>query len=397
MGTRQHPEAAAFEAGLLDHPHDIARWSAYSDYLTEQGDPRGEFMRVQLALEDESLSAADRKKLKAAEAELLAAHEREWLGPLAEFTVKDDWSVRPPVTHVFERGWLRRVEFEELCVDHARALVACPGAQFLRELVIHTMTLGDLYEPGPDVPEGTDQLDAKLHVLAAGPFLRAVRAFHLGSPATLGENYFFSGHFFGAAAHLVVRQMPRVERLELHAYDVDTAAVFAMPMPELRHLSVMLVSRYPLELLAANPSVSKLESLQCQPCGRDPGACIRLEHLQAICRSPYLKQLTTLCLRLTDFGDAGVRELIDSDALARLRVLDLRGGCVTDAGARLLAVSPHLRGLTFLNLGRNALTDAGVAMLQATGVNVHCGDQHTDTVVDLEHHIPDYLYDGDTE
>src|SRR5689334_18472472 len=50
--------AEAFEAGLLDHPEDIARWSAYSDYLTEQGDPRGEFMRVQLLLEDESLSAA---------------------------------------------------------------------------------------------------------------------------------------------------------------------------------------------------------------------------------------------------------------------------------------------------------------------------------------------------
>lgn len=406
MSEQHDPAAAAFEAGLLDYPDDLARWSAYSDYLSERGNPRGEFMRVQLALEDESLSAADRGALKKAEADLLEAHEREWLGTLAPLTVDAPremtsggrrYPIDPPVRHAFERGWLRRVEFDELRVDHARALAACPGARLLREVVIANMTYEDHYEPGPDVPEGTDRLVASLHALAACPSLTAVRAFRLGTPATLGEEYFYGGHFFGAAVHLVVRQMPRVERLELHAYDVDTATVFALPMPGLRHLSVLHVTGYPLELLAANPSVSKLESLQCQPGGRDPGACIRLEHLRAICRSPHLTKLTTLCLRLTDFGDAGVRELIDSGALARLRVLDLRGGCVTDLGARLLAASPHLRGLTFLNLGRNALTDAGVTLLQATGVNVHCGDQHADAVIDYEHHMPDYLYDGDGE
>jgi hypothetical protein len=39
-------------------------------------------------------------------------------------------------------------------------------------------------------------------------------------------------------------------------------------------------------------------------------------------------------------GDEGVRELLDSGALARLSWLDLRHGCVTDEGARLLAECP---------------------------------------------------------
>ena len=50
----------AFEQAILDNPNDLASYSAYSDWLQEQGDPRGEFIRVQLALEDESRPAPER-------------------------------------------------------------------------------------------------------------------------------------------------------------------------------------------------------------------------------------------------------------------------------------------------------------------------------------------------
>ena len=47
-------------------------------------------MRVQLDLEDEALSASDRKKLMKQEARILAEHGKAWLGPLAAFTVDVD-------------------------------------------------------------------------------------------------------------------------------------------------------------------------------------------------------------------------------------------------------------------------------------------------------------------
>src|SRR4051812_37665888 len=62
--------ADAFEQALAANPHDIAGWGAYADYLTEQGDPRGEFMQVQIALEDESRSSAERTTLKKQEGKL---------------------------------------------------------------------------------------------------------------------------------------------------------------------------------------------------------------------------------------------------------------------------------------------------------------------------------------
>ena len=47
-------DAEAFEKGLVAEPHDLGRWCAYADWLAERGDPRGDFMQVQLALEDEA-------------------------------------------------------------------------------------------------------------------------------------------------------------------------------------------------------------------------------------------------------------------------------------------------------------------------------------------------------
>jgi uncharacterized protein (TIGR02996 family) len=229
MGPLEHPDAAAFEAGLLDHPHDLARWSAYSDYLTERGDPRGEFMRVQLALEDESLSAADRKKLKDAEAELMTAHEREWLGPLSAFTIDGEktehWrrrgdGPRPPVLHTFERGWLRKVEFLDLSVNQARAFASCKSSRLLRELVVEAVKYDDEFTPGSDVPADTDGNEqAGLHALLRCPHLSAVLSLRLGelTHQHQGEEY-SNCHFAGRLAHHFVKQMPRIEELELYTY-----------------------------------------------------------------------------------------------------------------------------------------------------------------------------------
>src|SRR4051794_16458728 len=67
--------AEAFERALAADPHDLAAWRAYADYLTERGDPRGEFMQVQLALEDEARSKSERAALKKQKASLRKKHE----------------------------------------------------------------------------------------------------------------------------------------------------------------------------------------------------------------------------------------------------------------------------------------------------------------------------------
>src|SRR5687768_12161261 len=48
-------ERDVLEAAVRANSDDRAAHAALADYLLEQGEPQGEFMQVQLALEDESL------------------------------------------------------------------------------------------------------------------------------------------------------------------------------------------------------------------------------------------------------------------------------------------------------------------------------------------------------
>jgi uncharacterized protein (TIGR02996 family) len=420
--------AEAFERALIADPHDRATASIYADYLMEQNDPRGEFMQVQIALEDESLSRAARAALKKQEAALLKKHEKDWLGPLAAVTVDAEtvpfWEgsgkqgQRTPVAHRFARGWLSRLEFHNLTVGQARALAQASQARLLRELIVEEVEaeaptgttvqhIDSYYEPGPDVPADVDPYeDPGLHALCRCPHLASVRLFQLGETVAQDggqEEEYLNCHTSGQLAYHLVKQMPNLEELYLLAHRVDANKIFSLPMPRLRILQLYHSDSYPLDKLAANPSLRNLTTLLCHPHaleydGEEEGAYIRLPHLRAICRSPHLQALTNLRLRLTDFGDAGAKEIIESGILKRLKVLDLQGGCITDEGARLLAGCPDLKHLDYLNLRSNALTKTGEQAIAATGVKSTVSSQHGETSGEFGGgEIPEYLFEGDIE
>jgi uncharacterized protein (TIGR02996 family) len=78
-------------------PHDRARRQVLADVLLERGDPRGEFISLQLA------RASERKQ-----SQLLKKHHVEWLGPLAE--VIDLRDAKP----VFTDGFVSEVTVREV-------------------------------------------------------------------------------------------------------------------------------------------------------------------------------------------------------------------------------------------------------------------------------------------
>jgi uncharacterized protein (TIGR02996 family) len=424
-------DAEALEKALIANPDDDTAWRAFADFLAEQDDPRGEFMQVQIALEDESVPAAERKKLQTREKALLKKHEQDWLGPLAAVTLDAEkvpyWngrkqSTRAPVGHSFRRGWLSRVEFHDLRVDQARVLAKSPGAKFLRELIVGQVDseapvgseneyIRSHYEPGPDVPADVGSHDGPgLHALCRCPYLGAVSVFKLGEGGTgIGgkDDEYPNCHTSGELAHHVVKQMPNVEELYLLAHRVDANKLFVLPMPKLRVLQLYHSNRYPLDKLAANKTLTNLTTILCHPHALDDGgddeeggggAYIRFTHLKAICRSPQLSKLIHLRLRLTDFGDKGADEIIASGILKRLKTLDLQGGCITDKGAQKLAACADLKNLEHLNLRSNALTDTGVKALKATGVKLDVANQHNQQPGEFgDGGMPEYLFEGDIE
>ncbi len=364
-------ESEAFEKAIRANPRDIAGIAAYADWLVEHDDPRGEFMQVQLALENESLPKDERKELQTREKAQLKKHEKEWVGDWADLFLEPTHTEgRGQINHTggkkyeFKRGLLTTANFGELTVAAARAFVKAPQTRFVHELFIGYHDCEEEFAPGPDIPAGVREEDYPAdHVLFRWPHLRNVRRFQYGwiSDEVYGDFCKFQCHLLGEHVYDFVKQMPNVEEVLIFAHFQDLSKLVALPMANLRVLQLYHGWSYPLEKLAKNPWLTNLTHLLCHPHALEGGEepYIRLPELRSICRSEYLKSLTHLRLRLSDFGDEGIREIINSGILKRLKILDLRHGAVTDEGATLLAACPDLKNLEQLDLSRNGLTDAG--------------------------------------
>src|SRR3954471_22142254 len=85
----EEPMRRAFEEALVAEPDNLGHHAAYADWLSEQDDPgdraRGEFIAVQLRLEDDSLPKNEREQLRQREGQLLQRYQRRWLSGLAPF------------------------------------------------------------------------------------------------------------------------------------------------------------------------------------------------------------------------------------------------------------------------------------------------------------------------
>jgi uncharacterized protein (TIGR02996 family) len=412
------------ERAILDDPEDPAPFSVYADWLSDQGDPRGEFIQVQLALEDEGRAPAERKRLEQREKQLLEAHQERWLGPLAPLVLgehrvhhPEDYDEVPNYELRFVRGFLHTFEVHRLFVPVARALRDLPELRFLRELsigYIETEHDEHVYEPGPDVP--TWERD-HIQFVSVYPLLgvrefSGLRSLRVGEETDfddyLGNEYGPSCHTYCSPLAELVEKMPRLR--ELHAlcksYDLD--ALFASrALEQLRVLRVCHYGvkkrkdgayAYPLDILAGNPTFRRLTHLLFHPHHEEwsrsgQSSFLPLEQVEHVLRSPHLQALTHLQLRLSDMGDAGCRAIADCGILERLRSLDLRHGCITDIGARVLAEHPATSRLELLDLGGNGLTEEGVARLAALGDFTHADFQLD--AGQIEERV--YLNAGDTE
>jgi uncharacterized protein (TIGR02996 family) len=399
----------SLEAALVESPDELANHMAYADYLGEQGDPLGEFIRVQLALEDPARSPNDRKKLQAQEQKLLDAHARTWLGELAPYAFGEvprtnDYEEPVKLQYAFRRGWLDTIKADYADLAFTRILARATQVRLLRHLEFpHTAYADDGTPPEPSdgVPEGC--YHPALYPLGRSDNLTNVRTFIVGEVMSEQEDdgyldYGPSCHTGADGAIGPVKRMPRLEELRLLAHRTDTAQLFALKtLHNLRILHVDHCHKFALAQLAKNPSLGNLTHLLIWPHALESGdePYIRLADVKAVVNSPTLKSLTHLRLRCSDAGDKGVREIVASGVLKRLKVLDLRHGCVSDAGARALAACADLKNLQLLDLCNNAMTNEGVGALTATGVKLKAQNQWDLSTAHAEE--PMYLWCGDVE
>jgi uncharacterized protein (TIGR02996 family) len=357
----------ALEAAVVANPQDRAIHAALADFLTERGDPRGDFIRLQLTLED--LGPQDPKAVafRQQEKALLEAHARTWLGePLAGHILK------PNVTFTFARGWLDSLHVPTTREDLSRCLAESPAARLLRSWVVADVAGKEPFDRheafATEVLAGSavyypDEAIA-LALLAGSDNLGNLRVLQLGDPdralADFGDQdlYAFLTH------------LPRLEELTLAYYLLNTARLFAIDMPSLRRLHVSGVFSYFLEVLGLNASLGGLTHLLLEPAGPGGHQKLMTADVLRLVRSPHLKALRHLQLRFCALGDVVCEDIVASGILTRLQTLDLQFSDITDEGADRLADCPDLRQLVHLDVSRNRLTECGLARLRGTGIPV---------------------------
>lgn len=440
---REKKRHEPFLKEILADPDAPGPYAVYADWLSEQGDPRGEFIQVQLQLEDESLTTAQRKELRKQEKQLLARHEETWLGSLAPLLLEnpivrdgEQREQRTNFTYRFERGFLASLRVARLYVPVARAIRDAEQTRFLRQLIIESIEhywepnsgYGEddpeyAYELGDDVP--TWEKD-RIQFVSVYPLLgvkefSCLHSFQVGfvgeaddvwtkTPPTSRPG---DSHCYCNPASDLVAKMPRLRHLDLLCKEFDVRALFSSK--KLKHLKSLRIYHlgnrggdrqerreygYPLELLAKNRAFASLEALAFHPHYEEyhsnypaHASFLPLSQIRHLLNSRHLKNLTRLQLRLSDMGDEGCREIVRSGILKQLKWLDLRHGEITDEGARILAECPDLKNLEYLDLARNGLTREGVRVLRRTKVPFQADNQLTPAELSQQ----EYLHDGDFE
>jgi uncharacterized protein (TIGR02996 family) len=250
--THEH----AFLEAILDDPDDEGLRLIFADWLEEQGQPRGEFIRTQCTLA--GLPADDRRRraLEARERQLLARHRDEWLGPLRSLAYL--WG--------FRRGFAEEVTLPaESFLDH--------GDTFFRSTPVLLARL--LNSAG----------DPRLEKLAHSPYLGRLTALHL-TDNRIGNA--------GLVTLLDAADLGRLTTLRLGNNELgDTGMQALAECPHLTGLTTLNLQKNGIGnagayALAMSPHLGGLTALYLGDNQIGPAGA------QALAESPYLRRLDTL-------------------------------------------------------------------------------------------------------
>jgi uncharacterized protein (TIGR02996 family) len=327
----------AFLQAILDAPDDDLPRLLYADWLDEQGDPRGEFIRLQCTRAEWPLMDDRRSALERRERELLALHQNQWAGPLRHYS--SGWH--------FRRGFVDDVRLHT-------SVFFRRGERLLQGVPVRSLRLRGARWCG--------------RFLAAHPLL--------GRPAVLqlGEVEYDDLDELAHSPHL-----GRLRGLVLHEEKI--AGVGAILRSE------ALPSYRELHYLQSFDRGARREALveRCLTESSRDNFCRVIVHpvrgpwtvpqLRTLLASLPRGTLTGLALADLGGGPALALALANCPNLHGLTTLRLAGNRLEDQGAQSLAAVSHLDSLQSLDVADNGLSAIGKNVLRERfGDRVTFGD-----------------------
>jgi uncharacterized protein (TIGR02996 family) len=337
-------------ADIKSHPDDDDLRLILADWLEEQGNPRGEVIRLQCQLARMEDDDPDREALARRAWQVERPHRDNWLGPLRELgterqfvrglihlTCDSDTLLGPVMEQAAATEEFDWVEGLQLNLHRAKPEVIGRALASPHLSRLAALRIWDSSRDGPPVSErwpaglkalaaapqlgSLKELDLQWVGLGSGELNRVLSALHLEGLTSLN----LAGNTLGVSGAKVLARSAlfgRLTRLDLHSNRLDSAA---------------------LETLTRSPHAPALHHLNLYENQiQDAGA-------RALAHSPLLAQCTWLDLRANGVGEEGVSALAASPNVARLAHLTLDGQ--TGLGAVVaLARSQHLSSLRSLDL-----------------------------------------------
>ena len=237
IAAERAPHEPFLEAIIEAHQDDLTPHLIYSDWLTERGDPLGEFIQVQIQLEDPNLPLYRRPELEKRETQLFARHVREWLGDLAPFLIDQRRFGDPQVESrknyefLFQRGQLYSIDVETFDLMFGAALRRSWRCRLLSELKI-VMTRPLEEELTIDCVEYEAWHDHGLATFSGADF-SSLFALFFPSQMNIGRTEQFLADLTNG---VVNNELPRLLRLSLPVYAITSR--LATKLPQLQSLEL---------------------------------------------------------------------------------------------------------------------------------------------------------------
>jgi uncharacterized protein (TIGR02996 family) len=361
---------------------------AYAEWLERRGDPRGEFIRLDIEWPRMNPSDPRYAPLLARRQELLDRHQAGWVQPLLALGLSQSCVDG----FAYTRGLVEDITLDCAAVfpEQAEELFeALPGLAMVRFQEQSNPDVGALAKsPWLGRLKGVGVcglgLEAEaVRVLVSSPHLGRLRWLDLGYNK-IGDE--------GVRALVESPALVDLEALHLSGCKLTWKAMPMLAGSGMGRLAFLTLNENALgpvvaESLARAPFLSSLRSLELELNDLGPEGVEWLSRLEglsgltrlnlpanstgpdgAVARSPHLRGLTYLNMNQNELEDEGVEALATSPGLPDLAVLSVINNEIGPASARALAGSPHRGRLTELYISANRLGDEGVAALCAPDV-----------------------------
>ncbi|MGI9473901.1 MAG: TIGR02996 domain-containing protein [Rubripirellula sp.] len=320
---------------VLASPEDDAPRLIYADYLEEQGDPRGEFIRLQCELD--RLDSLDTHYLDVLHrcSEILQSHQAEWADGFQHDVRKIGYT----------RGFIQDVSMR------ARAFLK-DGANLYRSSPIHWLRLLYLKGSGERIAasealQNVRALDLAGLTIPDQDLVALLTSSNLSHVESLNFSHyemFYSGEVGAALAAMPAAKT--IRWLEIPCGDEFLHSISRGDgFPKLEHLGVGTAFAESGLAGLANLQVPSLTSLKC-------GSTLNVSDTEVLAQLP-VQQLDVLNLRATGVPARGLLRLAERGALDSLRTLNLRNCGLGIRTADVLFAEQRLGNCESLDLSLN--------------------------------------------